>query len=196
MKKMKRIVAVLLAGVMALTMLTACGGGASLFTYNAAISNALVEKLGIPSTNDKVIVNAIEDTAAVIAETPNEYLTQFNAAVGEALPDDMSNVDMKTLQKVMQNISELQFVQDFSKKLAEDTTTAKLPILLLLDRTNTTENDLLEIVNNMSESGTISVPGLSLCVRVYEIEDSLTEAKGDGVWAIFMVVSMDKPEEP
>lgn len=43
MKKMKRIVAVLLAGVMALTMLTACGSGGGNFTQNATVENSVMD---------------------------------------------------------------------------------------------------------------------------------------------------------
>ena len=41
MKKMKRLVAVLLAGIMALAMLTACGGGSSTPTSDAEKVEAL-----------------------------------------------------------------------------------------------------------------------------------------------------------
>ncbi len=43
MKKMKRLVAVLLAGVMALTMLTACGGGGGNFTQNTTVENSVMD---------------------------------------------------------------------------------------------------------------------------------------------------------
>ncbi len=192
MKKMKRIVAVLLAGVMALTMLTACGGGASLFTYNAAISNAIVEKLGIPSTNDKVIVNAIEDTTTVIAENPNEYLTQFTTALNAALENGKNNTEA-----LMAAMTALPFYNDFGDKLnPKDSTTINFPLVALLDREDVTENDLLDLIDQLMGSSSPSFPEASLCVRVYEIEDSLTEVKGDGVWAIFMVVSMDSPDNP
>ena len=88
MKKMKRIVAVLLAGVMALTMLTACGSG-KFIERNAKLEGAyslLMEVLAKTTGESATIENdaidsIIEKYAREISKKPGEYIAAYAAHV-------------------------------------------------------------------------------------------------------------------
>lgn len=89
MKKMKRIVAVLLAGVMALTMLTACGGKIIPIERNDAVEktvSAIAEKYEIGAMTDAETVEKLNKLANDLLDelVDSEYTSLLTADVDKA----------------------------------------------------------------------------------------------------------------
>lgn len=81
MKKMKRLVAVLLAGVMALTMLTACGGGGGggSTTTEKEIAEAFAKATGITLIESDEYEKATNKYIDQISQDPAGYYETFTA---------------------------------------------------------------------------------------------------------------------
>lgn len=181
MKKMKRIVAVLLAGVMALTMLTACGGGSGSGGGNDFIDrssrieealNAQMASSGTPFNNTDI--NAlIEATAQKISEKPGEYYASLLA-----FNDDRQHPDAALYVNLLSSMA-----SDVNKILNVSSEETLITILSFFDG-SMTEDDIIGVMNQASTFSTSS-SDYTYCIRVYHITNPANA--NDNLWAIFAI---------
>lgn len=204
MKKMKRLVAVLLAGVMALTMLTACGGGGgggstptNSITRNIQIEEQLEDKLKNslstnPNATIQLLENAnintiIESYAKGISVTPSEYLKsctdfwELNSFSSENM------IPVPPYSDLFQNV----LSACNSAIHTDEQSAAKIAICVPLiidgtiaeDEIITNLNSLDDIIfNDQSMSGVTSI---EYCAHVYKCSNG-----NDSVWSIFITLVM------
>lgn len=84
MKAFKKLVAAVLVCVMALTILTACGGGSSTSSFSAKLTSALKNK-GITVTYDSALTTKAQKMSASIAGIDPEKVKNMTDQEGEAL---------------------------------------------------------------------------------------------------------------
>lgn len=84
MKAFKKLVAAVLVCVMALTMLTACGGGSSTSSFSAKLTSALKNK-GITVTYDSALTTKAQKISAGIAGIDPEKVKNMTDEEGKAL---------------------------------------------------------------------------------------------------------------
>ena len=181
-KKMKRLVAVLLAGVMALTMLTACGGGSGSGGGNDFIDrsssieealNAQMASRGTPFNNGDV--NAIiEAISQKISEKPGEYYESALAYKdNESAP--AATLFINLVDELGKNCETA-----LNKSLEEN-----LGVVLSFMDGSMTEEQIIGLING--ENTTFGAPSSTsyYCVRVYHIANP-ADAE-DNLWALFGV---------
>lgn len=118
MKKMKRLVAVLLAGVMALTMLTACGSKIIPIERNDAVEktvSAIAEKYEIGAMTDAETVEKLDKLANDLLDelVNSEYTSLLTAdinAVAEKWEESVTAIDSysEAIAEPMLGLSEYQ----------------------------------------------------------------------------------------
>ena len=84
MKAFKKLMAAVLVCVMALTMLTACGGGSGTSSFSAKLTSALKNK-GITVTYDSALTTKAEKMSASIASIDPEKVKNMTDEEGAAL---------------------------------------------------------------------------------------------------------------
>lgn len=183
MKKMKRIVAVLLTGVMALTMLTACGSG-KFIERNAKLEGAyslLMEVLAKTTGESATIENdaidsIIEKYAREISKKPGEYIAAYAAHVAN---DD---------EEAAKLYSELQdkLTSECAAAIGKESLKAAM---IISDGTQSVDEQIKAVVEDLLASVTPTNDAkitVSYCVRVYHVTNPAKSS--DSAWVAFLVV--------
>ena len=184
MKKMKRFVAVLLTGVMALTMLTACGSG-KFIERNAKLEGAyslLMEVLAKTTGESATIENdaidsIIEKYAREISKKPGEYIAAYAAHVAS---DD---------EEAAKLYSELQdkLTSECAAAIGKESLNAAM---IISDGTQSVDEQIKAVVEALLASVTPTNDAkitVSYCVRVYHVTNPAKSS--DSAWVAFLVVN-------
>lgn len=95
MKKAKRILAVLLADVLAFTILTGCGGGTGTYKVSATVKSSVasvLQQAGFSPSVDEKALNAISaEYAAQIAKSPKSYAPGSSSSLSSSLQKNWRN---------------------------------------------------------------------------------------------------------
>lgn len=200
MKKMKRLVAVLLAGVMALTMLTACGGGGGggSTTTEKEIAEAFAKASGIILIDDSKYVAPTEKYINRISEDLSGYYTAFqeySEELEQFLQDykkyleslDQGNPIAPPQLTLPEDNQYCSLLREIWKEFSHNYTA--IGIVTLLDG----DLSAAEIINNFNAvtppSSEEGAGTLSAYIRVAHVSNSSGSA-----WVIFMVMPVSISE--